>query len=137
MENQTAEAILIQYDDPVSALGLNLRKFLIKELKGIIEIPDVKANIIGYGFGPGYIESICVIIPSKKGIKLGFNRGAELPDPEKILKGSGKVHKFAEIKSVEDLKSKAIKNLLKEAVKSYKERIKARNGKEKLKINKK
>jgi len=124
MENQTAEAILIQYDDSVSALGLNLRKFLIKELKGIIEIPDVKANIIGYGFGHGYIDTICVIIPSKKGIKLGFNRGAELPDPGKILTGSGKVHKYAEIKSDEDIKNNAVKNLLKEGVKAYKARIK-------------
>lgn len=133
MNVQETEGILLKYEDKISELGFALRDFLIKELKGIIETPDIKANIIGYGYGPGYIDSICVIIPSKKRIKLGFNRGAELPDSEKILTGTGKVHKYAEIKSIEDIKSKALKNLLKEGVKAYKKRMKDKEKKVKSK----
>jgi hypothetical protein len=120
MNTKSAEDILLKYTDEVSGLGLALRSFLFKELKGIIEMPDVKANIIGYGYGPGYKDSICVIIPSKKGIKLGFYKGAELPDPDKLLTGSGKVHKYVEIKSAATIKSKGVKGLLKEAMKAYK-----------------
>ena len=123
MALEQTEEILYKFEDSVSELGFALRNFLLKELKNIVEIPDVKANIIGYGYGPGYKDSICVIIPSKKGIKLGFYKGAELPDPDKVLAGSGKVHKYAEIKSIEDLKSKGIKNLLKEAIKAYMARM--------------
>lgn len=122
--NTNTENILSKYDNEIFERGMALRKFLLLQLKGIIEIPDYSANVIGYGYGPRYKDSICVIIPSKKGIKLGFYKGAELPDPEKILTGSGKVHKYIEIKSTEDIKRKAVKDLLKEAMKAYKLRIK-------------
>jgi hypothetical protein len=112
--------IISKYDEKISSLIIQLDKFLIAELKSIIEIPDPSANIIGYGYGSGYKDSICVIIPSKKGVKLGFYKGTQLLDPTKILTGSGKVHKYVEIKSVDDIKNPALKNLLKQAVKRNK-----------------
>jgi hypothetical protein len=119
----TAEDILAKYDTSVSALGFQLRDYLLKELKGIIEYPDMPAHLIGYGYGPGYKEMICTIIPSKKGIKLGFYKGSELPDPETLLTGSGKVHRHVVINSDQDLKKLALKKLLSEAVKAYQKRM--------------
>jgi hypothetical protein len=120
----TAEGILSKYDEEVSKLGFQLREFLLKELQQIIEYPDGPANIIGYGFGPGYKQLLCTIIPSKKGIKLGFYKGSELPDPKKLLMGSGKVHRYVEIKSENDVKDPAIKKLVDEALKAYHKRLK-------------
>jgi hypothetical protein len=114
--------IIGKYDERISSLGFRLREYLLKELKDISETPDIKANIVGYGYGPGYKAMICAIIPSKKGIKLGFNRGSELPDPAKLLTGSGKVHKYVEINSEKELVLPALKKLLKEAVKAYHQR---------------
>ena len=115
----TADGILSKYEHGVSSLGLQLRKFLLGQLENIIEYPDEAANIIGYGYGPGYKSLVCTIIPSQKGIKLGFYKGSELPDPENVLRGSGKVHRYAEIKTGDDLKKPAIKNLIKEALDAY------------------
>jgi len=114
------DEILLKYDSSVSSLGLQLREFLLAQLEGCIEMPDQAANIIGYGYGTGYIDLVCTIIPSKKGIKLGFNRGSELPDPGKLLTGSGKVHRYVEIKSDTDIRSTAIKELIREAIKAWK-----------------
>ena len=114
------DELLLKYDKSVSSLGLHLREFLLAQLEGCIEMPDQAANIIGYGYGTGYIDLVCTIIPSKKGIKLGFNRGSELPDPGKLLTGSGKVHRYVEIKSENDIRSTAIKELIREAVKAWK-----------------
>ena len=121
----TAESILSKYDEKVSAVGFQLRECLLKELKEIIEYPDGPANIIGYGFGPGYKQLLCTIIPSMKGIKLGFYKGSELPDPKNLLAGSGKVHRYIEIKSENDVKDPAIKKLLGEALKAYHRRLNA------------
>ena len=115
----TAENILSGYEEKIAALGLQLREFLFSELKDINEEADPTANIIGYNYGKGYKNLICVILPSKKGIKLGFYKGSELPDPGKLLKGTGKVHRFVEIKSSPDMNNPALKNLLKEAVAAY------------------
>jgi hypothetical protein len=117
-----AEAILTKYDESVSALGFHLRDFLLSQLKDCIEIPDVPANIIGYGYGNGYTDLICTIIPSKKGIKLGFNRGSELADPDKLLTGLGKVHRYVEIKSEKDIYSRALKQLITEGIEAWKKR---------------
>ena len=114
------DELLLKYDKSVSSLGLQLREFLLAQLEGCIEMPDQAANIIGYGYGTGYIDLVCTIIPSKKGIKLGFNRGSELPDPGKLLTGSGKVHRYVEIKSENDIRSTAIKELIREAIKAWK-----------------
>ena len=116
------EKILMKYDKLTSSLGLQLREFLLTQLEGCIEMPDESANIIAYGYGTGYIDLICTIIPSKKGIKLGFNRGSELPDPEKLLTGSGKVHRYVEIKSENDIQSPAFGALIREGIVAWKVR---------------
>lgn len=85
----------------------------------VIEMPDIKANVIGFGYGAGYGDLICTIIPSVKGIKLGINKGALLKDPEKLLAGLGKVHRFVEIKSEKDLENPALGKLLEEAMLAY------------------
>ena len=117
-----AESMLTKYDESVSSLGRHLRDFLLSQLKDYIEMPDVPANIIAYGYGNGYTDLICTIIPLKKGIKLGFNRGSELADPDNLLTGSGKVHRYVEIKSEKDIHPRALKQLISEGVEAWKKR---------------
>jgi hypothetical protein len=122
----TADKILAQFPDSVAATGSSLRQFLLRRLKAITEQPDSKANVIGYSYGAGYKDLICTIILSKKGIKLGFYKGSELPDPKKLLTGSGKVHRYVEIKSEEDIRNPALLELLERAVEAREERLGAR-----------
>jgi Domain of unknown function (DU1801) len=115
----TVEDILSRFDEKTATLASQLRRFLLKELKDIMEIPDNSVNLVGYGYGTGYKDLICVIMLSKKGVKLGLNRGSELPDPGKLLTGSGKVHRYVEIKDEAIIKSPALKKLLTAALKVY------------------
>lgn len=119
----TIHDILSKYNTTVFSPGLQLRDHLISVLPNIIEMPDAPANIIGYGYGPGYKDLICTIIPSKKGIKLGFYKGSELPDPDHLLTGTGKVHKHVEIKTPDLISSPAVNALITAAVAAYKQRI--------------
>lgn len=121
---KTIQQLLSKYPEETTNLAIATRSLLLKELPAVIEMPDDTANIIGYGYSNKYIDIICTIILSKKGIKLGFNKGAELPDPKKLLIGSGKVHKYADIKTMADIKNPAIKNLLHVAQNAWKLRSK-------------
>jgi hypothetical protein len=47
------------------------------------------------------------------------------PDPENLLSGNGKLSRYVEIKAQEDVKTKALTTLIKEAFNAYK----IRNGK--------
>ena len=116
------EAFLSQYDVQFSENAQKLRKILFANLPDIIEQIDIPAKMIAYCYGQKYSELICVLIPSKKGLKLGFNRGTELPDTESLLEGNGKISRFVQIKSDEQINSNAIKQLLESALALYDQR---------------
>jgi hypothetical protein len=98
---------------------------LLRHLEGVTEQPDAKANVIGYSYGSGYKDLICTIILSKNGIKLGFYKGSELPAAKKLLTGSGKVHRYVEINSEEDIRNPALLDLLEKAVEAREKRVTA------------
>lgn len=116
-------SILGKYDGPIAELGSATRDFLHANLPGVVEEADPAGGLIGYGFGPGYKGSICTIIPSKKEIKLGLYKGAELPDPEGLLEGTGKVHRYVVIRSAQDLRKPAFRSLLNLAAQACRERL--------------
>jgi hypothetical protein len=118
------EQFLSPYDEQVFSHALKLRAILLASFPAIIEQIDVPAKMIAYCYGQKYVELLCVLIPSKKGLKLGFNRGVELPDPEKLLKGTGKISRYIEIKTEQQINSTSLKQLLVEALKAYEQRIK-------------
>ncbi|MDR1055391.1 MAG: DUF1801 domain-containing protein [Prevotellaceae bacterium] len=81
---------------------------------------DIPAKMIGYCYGQKYSELVCTLIPSKKGLKFGFYKGVDLTDPDKLLQGDGKLFRYVEIKTQDDIKTKQLTTLLKEAFKAYK-----------------
>jgi hypothetical protein len=119
-EEYAFEKFLANYDEKVFNLAIELRKLLLKNLPGITEQLDLPAKMVAYCYGQKYSELICVMLPSKKGLKLGFNRGPELPDPQRILEGTAKTTRYVDIKSEQILKSTALKGLIKEALKAHK-----------------
>jgi hypothetical protein len=118
-----AEMFLSNYDEKVNSLALKLRQLLLSNLPEIIEQVDIPAKMIAYCYGQKYIDLICLIIPSKKGLKLGFNRGTELHDPLNLLEGNGKISRYVPIISEEQIDSIAIKDLLNEALNIYQRKL--------------
>ncbi len=116
----TTALILSKYREDIASLGWLLRDLLLAKLPGITELPDVSSGIIAFTYGKGYKDIVCAILPSKKGIKLGFYRGSELPDPAGLLTGSGKVHRYVEIKSAQMLENPLLDDLISEAYLAWK-----------------
>jgi len=110
---------LSKYNDEVMDNALLLRQIVLKNLPNIIEQIDEPAKMIAYCYGQKYTDLICVIIPSKKGLKLGFNRGTALPDPNKLLAGNGKISRYVAINSVEQINEIALKALIVDALAIY------------------
>jgi hypothetical protein len=81
-------------DAAAAATARLLRQRLLAELPDAGEQPDESGNVIGYGFGSGYKGLVCTIILSKSCVKLGIPHGATLPDPDRLLTGAGKVHRY-------------------------------------------
>lgn len=119
------EAFLSPCNEQVFRNALNLREILLTHFPNIIEQIDVPAKMIAYCYGQKYDELICVLIPSKTGLKLGFNRGVDLSDPYNLLQGTGKASRYMEIKSEAQIKSPALKALLLSALDACKQRMAA------------
>lgn len=107
------------YSDEVQEHAHALRMIIKQALPNIHEQLDLPAKMIAYTYGSKYKDLICTIIPSQKGIKLGFNRGTQLENPNKLLEGNGKISRYVPIKSITQISAPEIHQLITEADKCY------------------
>ena len=114
---------LSQYSEAVYLNASLVRTMLLEQLPEVQEQLDIPAKMVGYCYGQKYIELVCMLIPSQKGLKLSFYNGVNLPDPDKLLQGKGKISRYVEIKSADEIYSQPLKTLIQEALKAYRERI--------------
>jgi len=119
-ERTSADLFFSGYSQEVYTNALKLRAFVLKNLPGISEQVDEPAKMVAYSYGNKYADVVCVIIPSKKGLKLGFYKGNELPDPDKLLEGTGKISRYVLLNGPAVKLSPALKKLLQLALKAYK-----------------
>ena len=115
-----AGAFLSAYPPEIARLAQATRARVLAALPGVDESVDRAARMLAYAYGPGYRGMICTIIPSQKGVKLGLYRGTELPDPDGLLEGSGKVHRHVRILGDDAPRRAAIARLLKAARAAWK-----------------
>jgi hypothetical protein len=121
-DQKDIETFLSSYPAEVAELAHAARRLLEEALPGAEETLDRSAKVIGFGYGPGYKHCVCTLIMSQKGVKLGVARGSELPDPEGLLRGTGKVHRHVVLQTLADLKQPGLKPLIKAALGAWKER---------------
>jgi hypothetical protein len=122
---RSAAELLGAYPEHVRELADATRRFVQRVLPDAHESADSTAPLLAYAYAPGYRGVAATIILSKTGVKLGVFGGARLPDPRGLLEGSGKVHRYVQLKTVADLKRPGITALLKGARKMCHERLRA------------
>jgi hypothetical protein len=90
------------------------RKALRKIFPTATELAYDNYNFFVIGFGPTERPSECIvsIAAAANGVGLCFIRGASLPDPAKVLHGSGKQTRFIRLPTAEVLQQPAIRALL-------------------------
>jgi hypothetical protein len=127
--NRGVADLLEPYSSEVQKLALATRAFVLRLIPMAIETVDTKSKVIGFGFGSGYKDTIRTLIPAKTWVTLGIGWGAELPDPQELLEGSGKVHRHVKLKAASDLKNPALQAILKAGLRRWKGRQKPPKGK--------
>ena len=122
--------MVILVDDFISSYGETEQQLcfqigdLIKsKFTDINEEVDLPAKMIAYSYGPTYKQLLFTVFPSKKGVKLGFNQGVLLNNDHGLLEGTGKVSRYIQFRSVEQLENPEIFNLLGEAYQLYLRRV--------------
>jgi hypothetical protein len=107
-----------KFDPKNQTLIRALRKALRKRLPTAHELVYDNYNFFVIGYAPTErpSDSILSIAAAANGVGLCFIRGANLPDPRKILLGSGKQTRFIRIESAKVLASTEVEALIAAAV---------------------
>ncbi len=95
-----------------------MRRSLRKRLPTAHEVVYEYSDCFVISFSPderGY-EGVLAIRASAKGVELYFNRGKALPDPDKLLRGSGKQTRFLHMEGASTLARPAVARLIDEAI---------------------
>ena len=94
-------------------LAYQLRKLVAEVMPNVVEVPWPKMRMASYGVGPKKkSEHFCYISAQKDDVNLGFYYGAELPDPEALLQGTGKLLRHVKVREPKALRSRALRRLL-------------------------
>ncbi|HEY6231324.1 MAG TPA: DUF1801 domain-containing protein [Pyrinomonadaceae bacterium] len=95
-----------------------IRKTLRRRLPTANELVYDNYNFFVIGYGPSERPSECILsmYAGASGVGLCFLYGAKLPDPKKILRGSGNQTRSIRLESAEVLKRPEVEALIKEAL---------------------
>ena len=112
----TGSEFLSPYPPGVQDMALQARALIKGVFPSSVEQVDAPSHLIAYGTGLRMQDLVCTLIVSKNGVTLGLVRGSELPDPQGLLGGKGKVHRSLKLSNEADLNQPALRELLQAAV---------------------
>ena len=98
----------------IGATRRSLRKRLPTAHEVVYEYRDW--FVISYSPNERGYEGVLAIRASANGVKLYFNQGKELPDPEKLLQGSGSQVRSIDVEGASTLARPAVASLIDEAI---------------------
>ncbi|MDJ0961943.1 MAG: DUF1801 domain-containing protein [Acidimicrobiia bacterium] len=82
-----------------------------------VEVVRLGDRAATYGVGPKKMsEGYAYVLPYSNWVNLGFYRGADLPDPDGLLEGTGARMRHVKIRSIADADTPAIRTLIRAAI---------------------
>jgi len=107
------EEFLSNCPEGIRKISLELRKMARKTMPGAHEF--LYYDAINYSLDDSPLSRVCYISPMEKYVTLGFLFGAHLDDQHHLLQGIGKRARHVKIRTLEEAKNQAFKELVKAA----------------------
>ena len=109
---------LAEIDLRVGELALALREIVLSEAPAAIEsVFKSYAVCTGYSLTAKSMDGFCHIVVYPRHVNLGFNRGAELEDPQGLLIGTGKIIRHLKVAQPDDLKLPHLRRFIRASIK--------------------
>jgi hypothetical protein len=112
------KGFLAPYDSSVVAVALATRSLVLRDAPRAIELlyDAYNAVAMGYSFTGRPSEAFCHIAVYNRWVNLGFNWGADLPDPDGLLVGSGHRIRHLRMQSLADVERPFVRRFLEGAI---------------------
>jgi hypothetical protein len=115
---QQLEGFIDKFDSKNAALIRSVRKALRKRLPAANELVYDNYNFFVIGYSSTERPSDCIVslAAAANGVGLSFYYGATLPDPHKLLLGSGSQNRFIRLESAATLSRPEVEALIAAAI---------------------
>ncbi len=107
----SVEELLARCEPPVRRLVQAARRRVLAAVPGATERLRAGWGLLGYD-APGYFAYVA---PMRDHVRIGFERGAWLDDPARLLRGEGRQVRHVEIRRAAELRARALTTLLRQA----------------------
>ena len=116
-------ASLAAFEPRITELAVALRAIVVEEAPEAYELiyDVVSAVAAGFTFTGQPNDSFIHLVAYSGWVHLGFNKGSELTDPARILRGEGKSIRHIRISSLADIERTFVRRYVQEAVAQAKE----------------
>jgi hypothetical protein len=109
----TFDELMADTEEPLQPIARRLREIVLEVDPAAVEVVRLGDRAATYGLGPKKMsEGYCYVLPYKAWVNLGFYAGAELPDPEGLLEGTGARLRHVKIRSLEAAAAPAVRALI-------------------------
>lgn len=113
----TVRDVFQAHTPQVRLIARTLRKLIAEIHPSAVETPRPSENHVSYSLGTEKASEVySYLCPLKDYVRLGFYFGGRLPDPDKLLVGTGKRLRHIKIYSVQEAKRPAVRALVQAAV---------------------
>lgn len=103
----TVEQFLSAYTQPVQNIAFKVRAVITDAREQV----DTRYKVIEYRSGDKMRDAVAYIAAFKDSVNLGFCKGTSLPDPDKLLRGTGKNLRHVKFKSGDAIDTGAVRAL--------------------------
>jgi hypothetical protein len=110
--------MLAAYDPAIARSFYAARKAVLEAAPDANELiyDAYNAVAVAYSFSDRLKDAFCHVAAYAKHVNLGFNQGASLPDPERLLAGSGARIRHVRVAAVADPQTPGVRKLVHAAV---------------------
>ena len=110
------DALMDAASPAVRDLAQRSRELIRSVYPDVVEVRWPRQNVVGYGVGPRKMsQHFCTLAVDRDHLNLGFNHGADLPDPDGLLRGPGKRLRHFPVATPADFARFALRRLLEAA----------------------
>lgn len=86
----TWDDVVNGHEASVVELATRLRDLVIELDPDVVEVPRAGEGSVAYGVGEKKMsEAYCYLMPQRDRVNLGFYHGVDVPDPARVMEGSG------------------------------------------------
>jgi hypothetical protein len=98
-------------------IARRLKALVLEVDPDAVEVVRLGDRAATYGLGPKKMsEGYVYILPYDEWVNLGFYKGADLPDPDVLLEGTGARMRHVKVRSVAEVEQAALRILVTEAL---------------------